>query len=360
MEGENVQREVMTGELDRVNRRKGEGRGWLGKGSERGTPAPNSSHHPLHKSLVCSPLRRQIIPSTPDPADAERFRQALSSQGNRVGQHEKALHLVMEALHNLTSNVALIVGHMEQLSVHLTTLTAPSLTPAPAPLPAASPGALPTQPREPFIPTPARITGQLGSDLQSFIGDTPPGFPVILVFVGPWPSRNNVFGCPPWRLITGNSSLPVLSVPEARRRIRLQWDCRVLYPSLNAPGVRSSPPVYPQTNSQTERANQDLGAARLPGPHTSPESNMPTTPLSAPPQETDVALPSVQEHLRHARPVWREARAALVRTAARNLGRGSLVTAADEAHLLPIHLIMPSIKAWSAHHFVARLCRLLR
>ncbi|CAB1455932.1 unnamed protein product [Pleuronectes platessa] len=34
--------------------------------SGRGTPAPNSSHHPLHKSLVCSSLRRQIIPSSPN------------------------------------------------------------------------------------------------------------------------------------------------------------------------------------------------------------------------------------------------------------------------------------------------------
>ena len=38
---------------------------------------------------------------------------------------------------------------------------------------------------------------------------------------------------------------------------------------------------------------------------------------------------------------------------------GSLA-AADEAHLLAIHLIIPSIKAWSSHHFNARLFRLLR
>ena len=38
---------------------------------------------------------------------------------------------------------------------------------------------------------------------------------------------------------------------------------------------------------------------------------------------------------------------------------GSLA-AADEAHLLAIHLIIPSIKAWSSHHFDARLFRLLR
>ena len=33
-----------------------------------------------------------------DPADAEKLRQAFSSQENRVGQHEKALLEVMEAL----------------------------------------------------------------------------------------------------------------------------------------------------------------------------------------------------------------------------------------------------------------------
>ena len=95
-----------------------------------------------------------------DPADTERFRLALSSQGNRVGQHERALHEVMEAITNLTSNVALIGGRMDQLSTHLTTLTAPSHAPAPIPdpapppPPAASPGPFPTQPREPFILTP--------------------------------------------------------------------------------------------------------------------------------------------------------------------------------------------------------------
>ena len=107
-----------------------------------------------------------------DPADAEKFRLALSSQGNRVGQHEKALHEVMEALTNLTSNVALNGGRIEQLSTHLTTLTAPSHVPAPVPdpapppPPAASLGWFSTQPREPFIPTPARFTGQSGSGRQ--------------------------------------------------------------------------------------------------------------------------------------------------------------------------------------------------
>ena len=42
----------------------GRGRGWLLGCSRRGTPALNPSNHPLHKSLVLAPCRRQIIPST--------------------------------------------------------------------------------------------------------------------------------------------------------------------------------------------------------------------------------------------------------------------------------------------------------
>ncbi|CAB1419132.1 unnamed protein product [Pleuronectes platessa] len=36
--------------------------------SGRGTPVLNPPHHPLYKDLVCSTLRRQIIPSTPRSA----------------------------------------------------------------------------------------------------------------------------------------------------------------------------------------------------------------------------------------------------------------------------------------------------
>ena len=42
----------------------GRGRGWLLGCSRRGTPALNPSNHPLHKSLVVAPRRRQIILST--------------------------------------------------------------------------------------------------------------------------------------------------------------------------------------------------------------------------------------------------------------------------------------------------------
>ena len=102
---------------------------------------------------------------------------------------------------------------------------------------------------------------------------------------------------------------------------------------------------HPQTNGQTERANQDLGSAlrcvtalhpaswathlswieyahnslvcSATGMSPFMASNGFQPPLFSS-QETDVAVPSVEEHLQRARRVWREARAALVRTAARN------------------------------------------
>ena len=97
-----------------------------------------------------------------DPADADKIRQALFTQGACVGQHEKVVQEVMDVLRNLSSNVAQIGGHMDQLSTHLTSLTAPAPASAPAPpLPAPS-VSHPTQPREPFIPMPARYSGVLG------------------------------------------------------------------------------------------------------------------------------------------------------------------------------------------------------
>ncbi|XP_054645991.1 uncharacterized protein LOC129188890 [Dunckerocampus dactyliophorus] len=102
---------------------------------------------------------------------------------------------------------------------------------------------------------------------------------------------------------------------------------------------------HPQTNGQTERANQDLEAALRCVCHRHPSSWAPHLPWveyahntlvsSAtgmspfkvaygyqpplfPSQEAEVAVPSVQVHLRRARRIWRETVAALGRTAARN------------------------------------------
>ena len=89
-----------------------------------------------------------------------------------MGQHEVALQEVMEALRNLSSNVTQIGGRLDQLSTHLTTPTAPIHIPAPAPAPALAPPppALPishsAHSREPFIPTPVRYSGVLGSCRQ--------------------------------------------------------------------------------------------------------------------------------------------------------------------------------------------------
>ena len=102
---------------------------------------------------------------------------------------------------------------------------------------------------------------------------------------------------------------------------------------------------HPQSNGQTERANQDLEAAlrcvcaRNPSSWSSQlpwveyaHNSLSTSatgmspfmvlygfqPPLFPSQEDEVSVPSVQEHLRRVRRVWREARAALVRSAARN------------------------------------------
>ena len=102
---------------------------------------------------------------------------------------------------------------------------------------------------------------------------------------------------------------------------------------------------HPQTNGQTERANQDLEAAlrcvafqnpsswsiHLPWveyAHNSQSSAatgmspfecaMGFQPPLFPAQEDEISVPSVQAHLRRCRKVWRDARAALLRTVDRN------------------------------------------
>ncbi|XP_057708757.1 uncharacterized protein tanc1b isoform X4 [Corythoichthys intestinalis] len=102
---------------------------------------------------------------------------------------------------------------------------------------------------------------------------------------------------------------------------------------------------HPQSNGQTERVNQELEAALRCVCHLHPaswSSHLPwveyahnTLVCSAtgrspfmtaygfqpplfPSQEAEVVVPSVQVHLRRAHRVWRDTRAALVRTAARN------------------------------------------
>ena len=123
---------------------------------------------------------------------------------------------------------------------------------------------------------------------------------------------------------------------------------------------------HPQTNGQTERANQDLGAALRCVSAQHPASwatHLPwieyahnslvcsatgMSPFMAtngfqpplfPSQETDVAVPSIQEHLRRIRRLWPDARAALLRTAARNQ------RVADH-HRTPAPDYQPGQKVW--------------
>lgn len=123
---------------------------------------------------------------------------------------------------------------------------------------------------------------------------------------------------------------------------------------------------HPQSNGQTERANQDLGAAlrcvtsRNPSTwssylpwveyaHNSLVSSatgmspfmvsLGFQPPLFPDQEQDVAVPSVQAHLRRCRGVWRAARAALQRTAARTRKMA-------DRHRKPAPAYQPGQKVW--------------
>lgn len=99
-----------------------------------------------------------------DPAETERIKQALSSQGARVGQHERALQGIMESLQNLDAGVTQLSSRLTQFSTQLNVLTAPApASPPPAPeIQVIHPG----QPREPFIPTPVRYSGDSGTCSQ--------------------------------------------------------------------------------------------------------------------------------------------------------------------------------------------------
>lgn len=130
--------------------------------------------------------------------------------------------------------------------------------------------------------------------------------------------------------------------------------------------VSLSSGYHPQSNGQTERANQDLGSAlrcisaRNPATwssylpwieyaHNSLVSSatgmspfmvsLGFQPPLFPDQEQDVAVPSVQAHLRRCRGVWRAARAALQRTAARNRLQA-------DRHRKPAPAYQPGQKVW--------------
>nr|XP_061799272.1 uncharacterized protein LOC133590666 [Nerophis lumbriciformis] len=146
--------------------------------------------------------------------------------------------------------------------------------------------------------------------------------------------------------VPGGCPADKLFVPEARRAGVLKWGhtSKAFCKALGATSSMSSG-YHPQSNGQTERVNQELEAALRCVCQLHPaswSSHLPwveyahnTLVCSAtgrspfmtaygfqpplfPSQEADVVVPSVQVHLRRAHRVWRDARAALVRTAARN------------------------------------------
>jgi len=130
--------------------------------------------------------------------------------------------------------------------------------------------------------------------------------------------------------------------------------------------VSLSSGFHPQTNGQTERANQDLEsalhcvAARNPTSWCSQlpwveyahnsltsaatgislfEASLGYQPPLFPAQEEEIAVPSVQAHLRRCRRLWRETRSALLRTSDRNR------RLADH-HRIPAPDYRPGQKVW--------------
>ena len=96
-----------------------------------------------------------------DPSDLEPIRQALASQGVRIGNHDKILREISEKLRQLSTSVTELSTQMSQISNQLSAATAPpsqSGTPQGFSPPPASAAA-----REPHIPTPERYSGNLGT-----------------------------------------------------------------------------------------------------------------------------------------------------------------------------------------------------
>ncbi|CAL8378780.1 unnamed protein product [Boreogadus saida] len=96
-----------------------------------------------------------------DPAESDKVRQALSSQGTRIGQHDAALQEFSEVLRGFSVGMTELGARMEQIGSHVSSLAAPVSIHGPAvssasDFPAAAPVSSPSQLREPFIPTPVR------------------------------------------------------------------------------------------------------------------------------------------------------------------------------------------------------------
>ncbi|XP_054651361.1 uncharacterized protein LOC129191789 isoform X3 [Dunckerocampus dactyliophorus] len=130
--------------------------------------------------------------------------------------------------------------------------------------------------------------------------------------------------------------------------------------------VSLSSGYHPQSNGQTEQANQDLGAALRCVPHQHPSSwaaHLPwveyahnslvstatgMSPFKAaygyqpplfPSQEAEIAIPTVNAHLKRAHRVWKDTRAALCRTADRNKQLA-------DCHRIPAPTFQPGQEIW--------------
>lgn len=85
-----------------------------------------------------------------------------------MGHHEEALKEIMDKLLHLSSSMTQLDDRMNQVSTQLSSRAAPVPSPDPPvhpPAPAASP-TLPSHPCEPYIPTPARYSGEIGQCSQ--------------------------------------------------------------------------------------------------------------------------------------------------------------------------------------------------
>lgn len=100
-----------------------------------------------------------------DPVEAEHFKQALTNQGAIVGQHKSTLQQVIDNLQQLAASLAQPGGRMDPSPTSSTPSTAanppPPSTPAPAPATVLTP-----LPREPYIPTSVKYSGNLGTCSQ--------------------------------------------------------------------------------------------------------------------------------------------------------------------------------------------------